>query len=194
MPPVVKKIGLRALCPLWLCGSLMTGCQRPVVSEPLTGTLGDSAPETQLEFWHQLADRPITSNDEAFHGLLLYLDGEDAAGSYDQRVAALKSRGILPAGFAEPADQAVSRGTAAVAVARALNIRGGMMMTLAPDCSRYALRELVYLNVFPQSSPNQTFSGSEFLGVVGRMEDWQRGNPDPEPPREAAAPTTQAGG
>lgn len=170
---------------------VVTGCQRPVVTEPLTGPLGDSAPETQLEFWHRLAERPVTSNDEAFHGLLLYLDGQDPATTYDQRVAALKARGLLPDGFAEPGEQALSRGTAALAIARALKIRGGLMMTVAPDSSRYALRELVYLNLFPQSSPNQTFSGGEFLGVVGRMEDWQRGNPDPEPPR--TEPATQPG-
>lgn len=171
-----------ALARLLLAGclgaaALAAGCQRPTVSEPLTQTLGAADADTQLEFWHQLADRPVTSNDEAFHGLLLYLEGEPAAADYDDRVQALKARGVLPAGFSEPADLAVSRGTLAVAVAKALSLKGGMMMQVLPDNPRYAVRELVYLNLFPQSSPNQTFSGSEFLGIVGRMEDWQRSNP-----------------
>ena len=189
----VKSIRRLALCSLFLGGLLLSGCQRPVVNQPLTGTLGGNDPDTQLEFWHQLADRPVTSNDEAFHGLLLYLDGEPTAGDYAARVQALKSRGILPASFDEPGEQAVSRGTLALAVVRALEIKGGLMMSLMPDNPRYAVRELVYLNLFPQSSPNQTFSGGEFLGIVGRMEDWQRSNPleQKELPLEPASPAVE---
>jgi len=43
--------------------------------------------DAQLEFWHTLASHKLTSNDEAFHGMLLYLDGQDPAKTYDERVA-----------------------------------------------------------------------------------------------------------
>jgi hypothetical protein len=33
---------------------------------------------------------------------------------------------------------------------------------------------LRYRNIFPPSSPNQTFSGPEFLSVIGQVEDFQR--------------------
>jgi len=180
---------------LIVCGlSMFPGCAAPTVAEPLAQTLGASDPETQLEFWHRLADQPVTSNDDAFHGLLLFLDGEDAHAGYDARVANLKQRGLLPGGFSEPANQAVSRGTLSVCITKALGIKGGVMNRLAPDCSRYAVRELVYLNLYPPSSPNQTFSGSEFLGIVGRMEDWQRVNPDsPAAQMPAEPPATQPG-
>ena len=39
---------------------------------------------------------------------------------------------------------------------------------------RYATRELRYIGLFPQSSPQQTFSGPELLGIIGRAEDYQR--------------------
>jgi hypothetical protein len=39
---------------------------------------------------------------------------------------------------------------------------------------RYATRELVYLDLYPPSGPNQTFSGTEFLGIMGKIEDYQR--------------------
>jgi len=158
-------------------GLFLAGCARPIVAEPLTAKFGGNDLDQQLEFWHQLADQPVCSNDEAFHGLLLFLDGESAADSYEARVAELKSRGLLSQKFSEPAGTAVGRGTMAVAVAKSLKISGGVMYRLAPDCDRYALRELIYLNIYPVSSPNQTFSGSELLGIIGRMEDWQRGNP-----------------
>jgi hypothetical protein len=148
------------------------------VDDPLTQAYGSAEPEQQLEFWHQLADRPFTTNDEAFHGLLLYLDGTPAAATYEQRVTELKSRGLLQADFDDPAGQAVSRGTLAVAIARSLKVPGGLMYGVSPQNPRYAVRELVFLNLYPpMSSPNQTFTGSEFLGIIGRMEDWQRGNP-----------------
>jgi hypothetical protein len=53
---------------------LCAGCQTARVAEPLTAKLAGSEADTHMEFWHQLADRPVTCNVDAFHGLLLYLD------------------------------------------------------------------------------------------------------------------------
>jgi hypothetical protein len=36
----------------------------------------------------------------------------------------------------------------------------------------------MFLNVYPPSTPNQSFSGNEFVGIIGRVEDYQRGNPE----------------
>src|SRR5687767_12943978 len=90
--------------------AVLAGCQTAKVAQPLTGNLAGNDPDSQMEFWHTLASRPVTSNDEAFHGLLLYLDGQDAAGSYAQRVELMRSRQMLPGDFAAPADAAVTRG------------------------------------------------------------------------------------
>jgi hypothetical protein len=46
---------------------------------------------------------------------------------------------------------------------------------------------MVYLNLFPPSSPEQTFSGSEFVGIIGRAEDYQLGHPDEKPATDLAA-------
>lgn len=140
----------------------------------MTQELSGNDAETQLEFWHRLAEQPITSNDDAFHGVLLFLDGEDPAEDYADRVQMLQSRGLLPRDFNEPPEQAVGRGTLAVVLTRALGIRGGWAMHLFGATPRYATRELMYLDLYPTSSPNQTFSGTEFLGVMGKVEDYQR--------------------
>jgi len=150
------------------------GCQTARVNEPLTQKLGASDPDTQIEFWHELAARPVTSNDEAFHGLLMFLDSDDPADDYTGRVKALKSRRMLPGGFDQPAEQAVERGTLAVAIVKALDIKGGLALRLLGPTPRYAVRELVYMELYPPSSPNQTFSGAEFLGIIGKVEDYQR--------------------
>lgn len=162
------------LLPLAALAFVATGCTTARVDRPLTAELGASDPDTQLEFWHSLADQPVTSNDDAFHGLLLFLDGTDPATTYEQRVAALQDRRMLPKGFNQPAEQAVDRGTLAVALSRALNIRGGVVMALTGPSPRYATKELAFLGIYPSSSPNQTFSGTEYLGIIGKAEDYQR--------------------
>jgi len=159
---------------------LAGGCQTAKVAQPLTGKLSGNDPDSQLEFWHTLATRPITSNDEAFHGLLLYADGSDPARDYNSRVTTLKSRKILPAHFDEPADRAVERGPLAIAICKILDIKRGVMMRLT-KAERYAVRELQFLDLYPPSGPNQTFSGTEYLGIIGRIEDYQRGNPADAP-------------
>jgi hypothetical protein len=152
----------------------LTGCRTARVADPLTASIGGNDPGEQVEFWHQLAERPVTSNDEAFHGLLLFIDGQDPANDYAGRVAELKRREMLADDFDEPANEAVERGTLAVALVRALGIRGGVLMRLLGPTRRYATRELQFVEVFPPSSPRQTFSGSEFLGIIARAEDYQK--------------------
>jgi hypothetical protein len=41
---------------------------------------------------------------------------------------------------------------------------------------------LVYLELYPPSTPNQTFSGAEYVGIIGRIEDYQRGENGDIPP------------
>src|SRR5207237_1202942 len=137
---------------------LASGCQTARVERPLTRELGGNDPNQQLEFWHRLAEQSVTSNDDAFHGLLLFLDGDDPAADYAGRVRTLQSRGLLPS-FNQPAEQAVQRGTLAVALVKALDIKGGVMLRLLGPTPRYAVRELVFMELYPPSSPSQTFSG-----------------------------------
>lgn len=159
------------------CTLLVSGCQASHNAQALRPELAKNDEDSQMEFWHSLTDVPITSNDEAFHGLLLYLHDKDDAVDYAGRVRHLKDEKLLPAGFNEPADAPATRGTIAIALVRALHIKGGLNLHLLPMSGRYATRELQFLNLYPPSTPNQTFSGNEFVGIIGRVEDFQRGNP-----------------
>jgi hypothetical protein len=154
--------------------ALCVGCQTARVEKPITATAGGNDPDQQIDFWHRLAEQPITSYDDAFHALLLFADGQDPANDYAGRVAALKTRGWLANGFDRPAEEAVDRGTVSVALAKALEVRGGLVMSLFGPSRRYATKELEFLEVFPASSPNQTFSGSEFLAVMSKAEEYQK--------------------
>lgn len=167
-----------ALLAVLLCGA---GCQTTRVKDSLVASTGGDDLDSQFEFWHQLPERPVTCNDEAFHGLLLCLDHADASPDYRARVQSLESRGLLPEHFAAPGDAAVRRGDLAIAIAGIVHIRGGAMMHLLPRSPRYALRELEDCGLFPPSGENESLTGAEFLGVIGRMKDYQDGEQTPMP-------------
>jgi hypothetical protein len=155
------------------------GCGSARVTQPLPEKLYANDADSQLEFWHSLASRKLASNNEAFHGMLLYFDGQDPANSYEERVKLLKGRKLLAADFNRPADEAVTRGTMSVSIVKALHIKGGLMMHITGPNPRYATRELQYEGLYPPSSPNQIFSGTEFVGIIGKLDDYQHGNPAP---------------
>jgi len=164
----------------------VVGCQSAHVPDSLTRSMGGSDPAQQMDFLHTLAVRPITSNDEAFHGLVLFMDGNDPASDYPARVASLRARNMLPVGFAESADHAVERGTVAVALVRGLSIKGGLTMRVLGPTPRYAVRELQFLDIYPPSSPNQTFKGSEFLSILSKAEEFQKNHGTQAAPAEPA--------
>jgi hypothetical protein len=168
-------MGWRWLGVLLAAGALCS-CQTAHVAQPLTQSqdTGGSDPDSQMEFWHQLAARPVTCNDEAFHAVLLYVDEKDDSANYAQRVETLRERGLLPSSFAGTADEAIRRGTLAVTIVKILHIKGGWVMHVFGPTQRYAVRELIYDGLYPPSSPQQTFSGTEFLGIMGKVEDYRR--------------------
>ena len=170
-PSIPARAIAWAFCAL---AAVCAGCQTAHVNSSLAAKFSGNDPDAQLNFWHELANRHLTSNDEAFHGLLLFADGRDDANTYDKRVATLKSRGLLAASFSEPANNAIRRGDLAVAIVNLLGIKGGWVMHVFGPTPRYAVRELVYAGIFPPSSPQQTFSGAEFVGVIGKLDDYQQ--------------------
>ncbi len=161
------------LIALMCLATAIGGCGSAQVAEPLTETTAGNDVESQMNFWHTLATRNITSNDEAFHALLLFFDSEDPAEDYAGRVELFKSRGWLANDFDEPANQAVTRGTLARVLVEGLQIKGGLTMRIAGPVPRYALREMTFLRIFPSGSANQTISGNQLLTVIGKSEDYQ---------------------
>src|SRR3982751_2184096 len=107
---------------------LMVGCHTPRKGETVSKDLSGSDPDAQVNFWHSLTDKPVTSNDQAFHALLPYVDTKDERADYPARFAALKSKKMLSAGWYEAADGAVKRGTVAVALMQVIQNRGGVTM------------------------------------------------------------------
>lgn len=164
----------------------VTGCQKAIDTKNLADdpTVTNTSFDARMDFWHTLATDRICSNDEAFHGLLLYIEKADQAHTYDDRVKLMRSLGMLPDDFKGKANEAVTRGVVAVALVKVLEIKGGILLHLFDKSERYATRELVFQGIYPPSTPNQVFSGAEFIGIIGQMEDYQRAFPPSTPPSE----------
>jgi hypothetical protein len=65
-------------------------------------------------------------------------------------------------------------------------------MRLAGTSARYAARELAYKGVFPDAGTNQLFTGGEFVGVIGKAEDFRAGDPTNLPASEVPAAAAAA--
>jgi hypothetical protein len=169
-----RGFGFVAMLGLCAISLVSAGCQSAMVKTPVDATYSKNDSDSQMDFWHGLADRPVTCNDDAFHALLLYTDSHDDAKTYDDRVAALKAKGLLPKSFSGPANRAIERGVLAVAIVKLTGIKGGWVMRVFGPTPRYAVKELEYTGLFPPSSPQQTFSGAEFVGIMGKLDDFQQ--------------------
>jgi hypothetical protein len=135
----------------------------------------------EADFWYGLARKGVVTNGDATTALLAHLDDGAASASYADRVARLKSLGLWPADFSAPAEAHATRGDVAVALCKTLKIEGGVTAQVMGLTPRYATRALVFEGIYPDSSANQAFTGAEFVGILGAVDDRQRGDPSRMP-------------
>lgn len=175
----------------------LSGCARTTVELPLETNYAADDIGAEAAYWDNLPYRTAVTNDEALHGLLLTADGADTTGGYQARVAEGIKRGWLPKGFSEPANLAMQRGRLAVALCVWAKIRGGVTMSIVGPIPRYAVRELVYMGIFPYSSTeNMTFSGLEFTAALSKTQDYldaeaAKSAPKPAAPAAPAKPADE---
>lgn len=149
-----------------------TGCARSMMEPSVVTDYEPLDAGSELDYWSAVQRRSAITNDEGFHGVILLADGQDATGGYEARVELLKERGWVKPGFDEPAAMAMRRGTLAKAIAHAIELDGGVMMSLTGKAPRYANRELVYVGIMPDGTANQVLGGPEFVGVMSRSQDF----------------------
>ncbi|MBS3821546.1 MAG: hypothetical protein KGY81_07275 [Phycisphaerae bacterium] len=147
------------------------GCQSTQYASPLVTEYDRADAGGELDFWHGLAEQPVTTHNDAFHGLIELAHGSDPTLTYEQRIAWLCERGYLDWGYYRPHDQAVTRGTVAQVICRILRIEGGLTMRLIGAHPRYATRELVYREIMAPGTAQQAMSGIAFVGVIGKARD-----------------------
>lgn len=171
-----RTAGGKRAAAVWLLTAGLTlagGCARTVVETPLDTGYAVEDLDAQMAFLHSLPAQRAVSNDEGLHALFTIADETDRMRTYEERVAEAKRRNWLSADFDEPANLAMSRGTLSRALVVLCEIEGGVMMRLLGPVDRYALRELAALGIMSgDSTVNQPISGLEFLGVLGKAQDY----------------------
>lgn len=125
---------------------------------------GQGSASQQLEFYDELERRPIVSQDDAVHAVLL-LNGGPSATTYQGRLAAAKARGLLDSGYAPPAREAVTVGEVSQMLARAMRL--GPSGSTA-DATATMKRE----GLIPeQADQAQGLTGAQMLAVLASARD-----------------------
>lgn len=145
----------------------LPGCDRQMVDVSVTQRY--PLPEQELDHTEQLERQPITTNDDMLHGFFVLADGSDPWTTYAQRVIEARRRGWVPEDWDEPAVESAAVGRMASIAVHIGKIRGGLSMLIMGPVPRYALKELIYQDILPARTENQSLSGLEFVDFLNRL-------------------------
>lgn len=87
--------------------------------------------------------------------------------------SAARARGLVRAGEAGELATTATRGFGCRVFARALKIRGGVLMRLTHQDGRYAYRELVLHGFIPDGPSHLPLSGDELVGLLNGAAKYQ---------------------
>lgn len=147
------------------------GCQKSAV---LSGAQPLPKQENSAAFLDRVSSSTSVSENDAMRGMLLLLEGKDDAKDFAQRGQKLKSRGIVADSWQCQADQPVTRGRLAYMVYQAMQMRGGVWLTLLGPTQRYCLRELQFRGVMVSGTALTPVSGMEFGEVLRKADGYIR--------------------
>lgn len=172
----------------WIGAALLVlltplACQRQQL--PSSAVDRYATADQELDFLSDVNDMTAVTNNDALHGLLILADGNDPFASFEERVATAKSRKWMPSGFNAPANESATIGWMAMAGCQICNIKGGVTMHLLGPTPRYCTKELVFMQVIPLRTENQSLTGAEFTDYLNRLHRVRAGAPA-EPGSEAA--------
>jgi hypothetical protein len=131
---------------------------------------------SDLEFQALLADLPLVTVAEAYRAMLILADGEDTCKSFEERHEKLVSRGIVRPEWNLQSEHVIDKGSLAYMVCRICDIRGGINMrvfgAMGVGDRRYALRELIYLDMIQDAVTYQYMTGGELVALMGRADEY----------------------
>ena len=148
------------------------GCDRQMAQTSVTDRY--PRPEQELDHAESLESAAVVTNNDMLHGFIVFANGEDRWTTYAQRVVDARARGWVPDDWREPANESATVGRMASIAARIVDVRGGLSFMLLGPTPRYALRELIYQDVLPARTENQSLSGLEFTDFLNRLSRMSR--------------------
>ena len=169
------RLAAGALVALLAAG--LGGCASPGITGSET-TLPDDAGSPG--FLARVSNQKNVSENDAFRGMLMLLEGDDPAADFGGRVAALQERDVVPPRWAYAADRPLTRGRLAYMVYQACGMPGGVTLTLLGPSQRYCLRELQYRGFVGDGAFHIPVSGMEYIAVMKRADTYRRTGDLPE--------------
>lgn len=124
-------------------------------------------------FLYELSNKKYCSTDDAYRGMLYFVDGTDTSSNFQERTARVKMHGLVKDNWKHAAQEPITKGKVAYMFARALELPGGVMYNVTDACPRYALRELIYKDIIKIGSEGEKVSGAEYVGILGRADDYR---------------------
>ena len=162
----------RRILLLAAAGLFLGGCEWGNVEAQSPKALPDDEPSAL--YLDRASSLETVSYNDVCRGILLLMDDEDTCKTFDERVAKLRERNVIPAGWNLMAHRAVNRGRLAYMVYQALDFPGGVILTLTGPSERYCLRELQYREMMAKGSQSGLVTGMELVGVLGRADVYKR--------------------
>lgn len=172
MDQLHRSTGPRILsCFLLACMvALSVGCAGPRKSVPEVNAA--ELPDDAFQMY--LARIDLVTVDEAFRAMLILADGECTAKTFEERSAALESKGISRRQWNLKPDNVIDCGSVAFMVCRICQIKGGVDMHLIGSWGlgdrRYAMRELVYREMIEDAVDYQYMTGARLTGLLAKAD------------------------
>lgn len=143
------------------------------------GLLAVLAPAAQADtqYYRDLEMKDVAHWVDVLHaGYILHTGRNDTKTFEEYRAYAIEHE-IIPASWADiAADEPVSKGKLAYVVVGALNIKGGIWLTLLGNNQRYAYRECLHKGLMGKASQHRYIGGKELLSVLRRGMEYRRAN------------------
>ena len=123
-------------------------------------------------FIHRLSSAETVTENDGLRGVLMLLDGEDPAETFQQRVDNLRERNILSSSWDYDATRSLTRGRLAYMIYQAINFPGGVTLMLTGPSERYCLRELRYRGMMGTGWLLGQVTGLEFISALSRADTY----------------------
>lgn len=126
-----------------------------------------------IGYFREIADRKVTTINDGCKVITMFLRLDKEYPDFNSQFQMLKYKGIVPYNLEAQPDVPLRKGVLAYMVAKALGIKGGVIMRLFGVSQRYALKECVFLDLMMEENAREIVEGKELIGVLLRMEKYQ---------------------
>jgi hypothetical protein len=156
-----------------LIGLITCGCSQTIRVEQ--ANLGEKVDIDNFLHEH-LQNQTMVTVAEAYRAMLILADGDDKYKNFSERETALLERGVIRPQWNLQRAACIDRGSIAYMICRIIKIRGGINYTLLGGLGigdrRYAMRELMDMNMMETGSVHQYMTGGELVDLIAQADGY----------------------